>query len=70
MSRVTKEEKVAEKLIELMSDIRLDLDLIGMYLAKVANKSFFLRAERVFQSSEETLTVDVRENHYERLGQW
>ena len=67
MSRTTEEEKVAIKMTDLLSDIRLDLDLLGMYLAKIATKSFFLRAERVFQASEDSLTMDTEKDHYERI---
>lgn len=67
MSRITPEEKVAIRMTDLLSDIRLDLDLVGMYLAKFATKAFFLRAERVFQASEESLTMDRQSDHYERI---
>lgn len=67
MSRISREEKVALAMTDLLSDLRLDLDLIGMYLGKIATKAFFLRAERVFQSSEESLTMDTEKDHYERI---
>jgi hypothetical protein len=67
MSRITPEEKVAIKLTDLLSDLRLDLDLLGMYLAKIANTTFFLRSERVFQSAEESLQPKTREEHYNSL---
>ena len=67
MSRITPEGKVAIKLTDLLSDIRLDLDMLGMYLAKIGTVGFFLRAERVFQSAEESLTMDTQSNHYERI---
>lgn len=67
MSKMTQEEKVAMKLIDLLSDIRLDLDLLGMYLAKIATLGFFLRSERVFQASEDSLTMDTEKDHYERI---
>jgi hypothetical protein len=67
MSKITQEEKIAIKLTDLLSDIRLDLDLLGMYLAKIATKGFFLRAERVFQASEDSLTMDTEKDHYERI---
>jgi hypothetical protein len=67
MSRLTQEGKVASKMVDLLSDIRLDLDLLGMYLAKVGSVGFFLRAERVFQASEETLMPETREEHYDTI---
>jgi len=32
----TQEEKTAEQLSKLVADVRLDLDLVGIYLAKLA----------------------------------
>lgn len=67
MAKITMEEKVAQGIINLLSDLRLDLDMLGMYLAKMANKTFFLRVERVFQASEDSLTMDKQTDHYERI---
>lgn len=67
MAKITIEEKVAKSMVTLLSDLRLDLDLLGMYLSKMATKTFFLRAERVFQASEEALTMDTQRDHYERI---
>lgn len=33
--RVTEEERVAKKLADLLSDIRLDLDKVGMYFSQI-----------------------------------
>jgi len=61
MARITKEERVAIHLTDILSDIRLDLDLIGLYLSRVGNKSFFLRMERILESSEESLNVQRKD---------
>lgn len=58
MSRVTREEKVASAMVDLLSDLRLDLDLLGMYLAKFAGQTFFARSEMIYLSSERTLNDD------------
>lgn len=34
--RITEEEKVAQQLSKIVSDVRLDLDLVGTYLANQA----------------------------------
>ena len=60
MSRVTREEKVATAMVDLLSDLRLDLDLLGMYLAKFAGKTFFARSEVIYKSSERTLDDDSK----------
>ena len=61
MAKTTKEERVAIRFTDILSDIRLDLDLIGLYLSRVGNKSFFLRMERILESSEESLKVQRKE---------
>ncbi len=33
--RVTEEERVAKKFADLLSDIRLDLDKVGMYFSQI-----------------------------------
>jgi hypothetical protein len=58
LTRVTREEKVATAMVDLLSDLRLDLDLLGMYLAKFAGQTFFARSEMVYRSSERTLNND------------
>jgi hypothetical protein len=63
MSRVTREEKVAQAMVDLLSDFRLDLDLLGLYLAKFAGKSFFARSEMIYLSSEKTLNREQRVTH-------
>jgi len=61
----TEEEKVAEKLISLLSDIRLDLTMIGYYFANIATKGAFLRLEEVIESSKET-----EESRFDRDKHW
>lgn len=34
--RITEEEKVAKKFGDLLSDLRLDLDRVGMYFARIS----------------------------------
>jgi len=64
----TDEEKIAEKLISLLSDIRLDLNLIGYYFANIATRGAFLRLEEVIESAEETKESRFdREKHWEEI---
>ena len=68
MGQMTREEKVAVKLVDLLNDIRLDLTLVGMYIAKFARKGEFLRFEQVYYSAEESQKTDVdRARHYSRM---
>jgi len=68
LGQMTREEKVAVKLVDLLNDIRLDLTLVGMYIAKFARKGEFLRFEQVYYSAEESQKTDVdRARHYSRM---
>lgn len=65
---ITNEEKVAKKLIELLSDIRIDLHLVGYYFANLATKGAFLRLEEIQASAEETVEDSFdREKHYNHI---
>lgn len=68
MSKQTREEKVAVRLVELLNDIRLDLHLVGMYIAKFARKGEWLRLEEVYHSANETQQDDIdRTKHYAQM---
>ena len=68
MAKMTREERVAVKLVELLNDIRLDLTLVGMYIARFARKGEFLRFEQVYYSADENQKEDIdRSRHYSRM---
>jgi hypothetical protein len=65
---MTDEEKIAQKLIDLLSDIRIDLHLVGYYFANLASKGAFLRLEEVQASAEGTVEDSFdREAHYRHI---
>lgn len=65
---ITDEEKIAQKLIHLVSDIRTDLHLVGYYFANLASKGAFLRLEEIQASAEETIEDSFdREAHYRHI---
>jgi len=72
MSTLTDEEKTAIKLIDLLSDLRHDLDLIGYYFASLASKTIMIRFDEVIESAYRSAgeVRDRREYHEEliRLG--
>jgi DNA-binding cell septation regulator SpoVG len=68
MTKTTREEKVAVQLMELISDIRLDITMIGMYIAKFARKGEWLRFEHIYHSAEEEQREDIdRTRHYTKM---
>lgn len=50
---ITYEQKVAQKIEQLLSDVRLDLDLVGMYLAKYSPNVAYRRLQIIAESAEE-----------------
>jgi len=55
---VSKEEKVASKVITLLSDLTLDLEAIGFYLAKTSPHIIYSRANEVLEAMQYNKEVD------------
>ena len=59
--RITEEEKVAQKMIASVSDLRLDIEAIGEYLGDVAPYVSYNRIQEIAEAAkfhrEETLNV-------------
>ena len=49
--RVTKEEKVAKNMIELVNDLTLDLDSVGRYVGEQASVVLYNRLDTVIDSA-------------------
>jgi len=47
----TKEDIIAEKFVDLLSDLRLDLDLIGLYLGRYIRTTIWKRFEYVYETA-------------------
>ena len=60
----TAEEKAAKKLSTLVNDITLDLDEVGIYLARLAPTISYNRLMLIAESAEfEKENVNVRHSH-------
>lgn len=59
--RLTEEEKVAIKLGTILSDIRVDLELVGRYLARISPTVVYNRLVTVAESA----TYEKEEVHNE-----
>ncbi len=60
----TAEEKAAKKLSTLVNDITLDLDSVGIYLARYSPTISYNRLLLIAESAEfEKESVDVRNSH-------
>jgi hypothetical protein len=45
----TREEVVAKKFIDFLADMRLDLDMIGLYFGKYARITIWNRLEHIYE---------------------
>lgn len=52
--RITEEEKVANKIGNMVSDLRVDLELVGEYLAKSQPYVVYNRLQVIAESAKET----------------
>jgi hypothetical protein len=60
----TEEEKAALKLATIVSDVRLDLDEVGIYLGRYAPTISYNRLILIAESAEfEKENIDVRHTH-------
>lgn len=69
-TRQTKEEKVAMKIGELLSDFRLDLESLGYYVARSNPYTIYRRFENVAESAlaeREGIDNTRMENYNDRL---
>jgi hypothetical protein len=55
---ISKEEKVAGRFIALLSDLTLDLEAIGFYLAKTSPHIIYSRANEVLEAMQYNKEVD------------
>lgn len=62
----TKEEKVAERIGTLLSDLTLDLEKVGYYIARNLPYLVFARSLEVLESAEfqKPIIDEIRENGY------
>ena len=56
---ITKEEKVAIQLTNILSDLRLDLDMVGEYLVQLSPTLIYNRLITIADSAEQ-----AKENQY------
>jgi hypothetical protein len=61
---ITKEEKVAIHLSNVLADLRLDLDLVGQYLADSAPNVIYNRLITIADSAEHRKEEKYNEHQY------
>lgn len=61
----SEEEKVAEKIAQIVSNVNLDLDSVGIYLARIRPSISYNRLMLIAESAEfEKENIDVRNQHH------
>jgi hypothetical protein len=65
----TREETITYKLIDLLSDLRTDLDMIGLYFGRYARLTIYRRLEHIYEvAREHRENADSREAHNEYIS--
>jgi riboflavin synthase alpha subunit len=63
--RMTDEERVAVKISALISDLRLDIEKVGVYMARIGGHVVNHRLDLITEiSQQERGNRDIRANHY------
>ena len=63
--RMTDEERVAVKISALISDLRLDIEKVGVYMARIGGHVVNHRLDLITEiSQQERGDRDIRANHY------
>ena len=64
----TREEVIAEKIVDFLSDLRLDLDLIGLYLGRYVRITIWNRLEHIYEVAKyHREKEDDIDEHYEYI---
>jgi hypothetical protein len=60
----TQEERQAKKIAEILSDLRLDLDLVGFYFAQNVGSTLYNRLQIVYETAQEIKETKNERNTY------
>jgi hypothetical protein len=67
MTRNTKEGRTAEKMAELVNDLTLNLDMVGMYLADLTSSILYNRLYQVFDSARKQKEYKYSQSYQQQL---
>lgn len=66
--KATREETITYKLIDILSDLRTDLDMIGLYFGRYARITVYKRLEHIYEvAKHHREKEDDREAHDEYI---
>jgi D-alanyl-D-alanine dipeptidase len=63
----TNEEKIAEQIANIVSDVRIDLDQVGMYLARIKPNTPYNRLMLIAESAEWEKEAEYDRQHINPL---
>ena len=64
----TREEAITYKLIDLLSDLRTDLDMIGLYFGRYARLTVYRRLEHIYEvARHHRENEEDRKSHHEYI---
>jgi hypothetical protein len=64
---VTREEKVAQSIIDFLADMRLDLDMIGIYFGRYARTVIYNRLQHIAEVAKYHKEVDEKQDYQDHL---
>jgi len=68
MSKTTREEKIAQLIVDSLSDLRLNLDMVGLYISQMTRLVTWRRFEEIYEVAKDH--KDSRnsiEKHYDYI---
>lgn len=64
----TREDVIATKIVDMLSDLRIDLDMIGFYFGKYARTIAWRRLEHIYETAKHYREQEPdNEAHYEYI---
>ena len=67
MTKYTKEGKTAEKMAQLVNDLTLDLEMVGIYLADLTSSILYNRLYQVFESARTQKEYSYSQSYQHKL---
>jgi hypothetical protein len=67
MTKYTKEGRTAEKMAELVNDLTLNLDMVGIYLADLTSSILYNRLYQVFDSARTQKEYKYSQSYHQQM---
>jgi hypothetical protein len=68
VSKITREEKIAMSMADMLSDLRINIDMVGLYLSQITRIVTWKRFEQVYEvAKEHKESIGDMEKHYDYI---